>query len=181
MAAGTDSGRSSRPLLTPPGALAGRVTLPAAAGPVKTQPPGPPGPLAPPALPQAHAAAHRASAAHSARTGTAVGRPYRWGSDREVAAARQGTALLRARPCCSLRRVGRLGGWSGGVAVAELSCLAGTVSAWEVEVWPSIRLAAAPTRPSRPGTCSPGRSSPSVRLPQLRQLPPRLLLHYGVR
>ena len=75
-----------------------------------------------------------------------MGRPYRWGSDREVAAARQGTALLRAvhAAACAV-----LDAWVAGLAASRWrSC-----PAWlepsargKSRSWPSTRPAAAPTR-----------------------------------
>ena len=65
--------------------------------------------------------------------------------------------------------------------MAELSCLARTVSAWEVEILAFHSTGSCSNAPIQAGNLLTGKVKPSARLPQLRQLPPRLLLHYGVR
>jgi hypothetical protein len=69
-----------------------------------------------------------------------------------------------------------LGGWSGGVAVAELSCLARTVSAWEVEILAFHSTGSCSNAPIQAGNLLTGKVKPLGTASQLRQLPPRLLL-----
>jgi len=53
-----------------------------------------------------------------------------------------------------------LGGWSGGVAVAELSCLARTVSAWEVEVLAFHSTGSCSNAPIQAGNLLTGKVKP---------------------
>ena len=96
------------------------------------------------------------------RAGLAAGDPTG-----EVAAAWQGKELLRAvsaavGTAAARAALDRFYRWCDGVQVAELSRLARTVRAWEVEILASTPPTVAPTASPRPSTCSSRKSSVSA-------------------